>query len=66
MKIKLSVLFVFVFSLSVVLSACGGGGGESSDDAAAAGENLFNQTVNNDYNININDVRIGLIFYIFW
>ena len=26
---------------------------------------LFNQTVNNDYNININDVRIGLIFYIF-
>ena len=44
MKKKMSLIFVFVFMLSVVLSACGGGGGET-DGAAAAGEKLFSQSV---------------------
>jgi cytochrome c551/c552 len=44
MKIKLSLLFVFVLAFSVALTACGGGNGET-DDAAKAGEQLFAQTV---------------------
>lgn len=27
---------------------------------------LFNETQENDYDINISDLRVGLIFYIFW
>ena len=45
MKKRLSLLVVFIFALSVVLTACGGGGGDSMDDTAVAGEKLFNQTV---------------------
>ena len=45
MKKNLSIIFILVFTLSIILTACGGGGDSGSGEAAAAGEKLFSQTV---------------------